>query len=99
MSENKIVGRVPERAQAAIAELRLALARGLFGHEEYTEEYEAILNRSSAAQKDDCPRCDGEGGYETGIICGHRCDGCKGCVGYKACEFCDGFGEVEWGAQ
>lgn len=47
------------------------------------------------SEKVDCPQCDGEGGYETGVICGHRCDGCKGCVGYKACELCGGLGEVD----
>lgn len=47
---NKVIGPVPARVQAAIAELRLALAKELISYQDYAKEYDAILDRRGVGE-------------------------------------------------
>jgi hypothetical protein len=47
----------------------------------------------------ECPTCEGEKVFESGVLCpgaGCTCDGFSGgCTEFEACDECEGSGEVE----
>ena len=49
----------------------------------------------SDCDREECPDCKGEGGFDSEIKCTGSCDWCGGCVDGVPCDRCEGTGQVD----